>query len=326
MIGRREFITLLGGGVAAWPVTARAQQPSMPVIGFLNGQTAAGFVHLVAAFRKGLNDVGFVEGKNVQIEYRWADGQLDRLPSLANDFVRQQVSVIVATGGGHRAARAATTTIPIVISVGGDPVGDGLVTSLNRPGANLTGMTVFSDTVVAKRLQLLHEVTPDTDQFGVLHDPTMSAAQAELRELETATEAIKKRIRVVNVMPESNLEAAFVTLAEMRVGAVVIGSGAQFNNRRAQIVALAAKHALPAIYDTRESVAIGGLMSYGASVPEVYQQIGVYAGRILKGAKPADLPFLQPTKFNLIINLATAKALGLSIPSTLLIRADEVIE
>jgi ABC-type uncharacterized transport system substrate-binding protein len=324
-VKRRAFIAFVASA-AAWPLAARAQQPSMPVIGFLNGQTAAGFAHLVATFRKGLNDVGFVEGKNVQIEYRWADGQLDRLPSLANDFVRQQVSVIVATGGGHRAARAATTTIPIVISVGGDPVGDGLVTSLNRPGGNLTGMTVFSDTVVAKRLQLLHEVTPNTDQFGVLHDPTMSAAQAELRELETATQAIKKRIRVVNVMPDSDLEAAFLTLAEMRAGAVVIGSGAQFNNRRAQIVALAAKHALPAIYETRESVAIGGLISYGASVSEVYQQIGVYAGRILKGEKPADLPFLQPTKFNLIINLATAKALGLSIPSTLLIRADEVIE
>jgi putative ABC transport system substrate-binding protein len=323
---RRKFITLLGGATAAWPLSARSQQPAMPVIGFLNAQTAAGFVHLVAAFHKGLSEDGFVEGKNVRIEYRWAEGQLDRLPALANDLVRQQVAAIVATGGSHRAARAATTTIPIVISLGGDPVVDGLVASLNRPGGNLTGMTVFSDTLVAKRLQLLHEVAPNVDQLGLLHDTTMSAAQAELRELETATRTLQKRIRVVNVTPERDLEAAFTALVEAQAGAIVIGSGALLNNRRAQIVSLAARHSLPAIYETRESVAIGGLMSYGPSVPEVYRQIGIFAARILKGEKPSDLPFLQPTKFDLVINLTTAKALGLTIPPTLLIRADKVIE
>jgi ABC-type uncharacterized transport system substrate-binding protein len=324
---RREFILALGGA-AAWPVATRAQQARMQVLGFLGSATEADYYTTIAAFLAGLNQSGYGEKQNLVIDYRWANYQYDRLPALAAELVNRPVNAIFATGSvvSALAAKAATASIPIVFANGSDPVQYGLVASLNRSGENLTGMTVFSDTVVAKRLQLLHEVTPNTDQFGVLHDPTMSAAQAELRELETATQAIKKRIRVVNVMPDSDLEAAFLTLAEMRAGAVVIGSGAQFNNRRAQIVALAAKHALPAIYETRESVAIGGLISYGASVSEVYQQIGVYAGRILKGEKPADLPFLQPTKFNLIINLATAKALGLSIPSTLLIRADEVIE
>jgi putative ABC transport system substrate-binding protein len=326
VIARRKLLTLLGGAAAAWPLAAGAQQAVMPVIGFLNGQKAAGFSHLAAAFRQGLSETGFVEGKNLQIEYRWAEGQLDRLPALADDLVRRQVAVIVATGGGHSAAKAATTTIPIVISLGGDPVALGLVASLARPGGNLTGMTIFSDTLAAKRLQLLHELVPNADPFGLLNEPAMSGAQAQVRELETAARAIGKRVRVANVAAEGDLEGAFAALAEARVGAVLVGGGALINNRRAQIVALAARHAIPAIYENREAVALGGLVAYGPNVPDVYRQVGVYAGRILKGDKPADLPFLQPAKFDMAINLKTAKALGLTVPPTLLASADEVIE
>jgi putative ABC transport system substrate-binding protein len=322
---RRHFITLIGGA-AIWPLAVRAQ--GMPVVGFLNGQSAAAFVHLLAAFREGLKQTGFVEGENVRIEYRWAEGQTERLPALADDLVRGQVAVVVATGGAAMAAKAATSVIPTVITLSGDPVKLGFAASLNRPGGNVTGMTVFSSVLEAKRLELLHELVPAADPIGVLvnREFTTDVEGQQLREITAAARAIGKSIKAVNANSESELEAAFVALAEARVGAVSVTGGTFNLNKRVQIVALAARYALPAIYENRESVTAGGLMSYGTNVPDVYRQVGIYVGRILKGDKPAELPFVQPAKFDMAVNLKTARALSITVPSALLLRADEVIE
>ena len=323
---RREFIALLGGA-AAWPVAVRSQQPAMPVIGFLNGQTAIGVTQLVDAFRRGLAETGYVEGQNVAIEFRWAHGQSDRLPALAADLVRRRVAVLVGTGGAHLAAKEATTTIPIVCSIGSDPVKLGMIDSLNRPGGNISGVSVFSADLEAKRLELLHELLPKGPSVGVLIDPKFQlSADIQLQEVQAAARKLGQDIRIVQASTESELDTAIATLVEMRVSALLVTGGPFFLRRRDRLVELTAHRALPAVYESHEFTRAGGLMSYGTTVPDVYRQIGVYAGRVLKGEKPADLPFLQPTKFDIAVNLKTARTLGLEIPTTILLRADEVIE
>ena len=291
---RRQFITLLSGAAVVWPVAAHAQQ--LPVIGFVNGQSAGAFAHLLAAFHRGLNQTGFVESQNVVMEYRWADGQPGRLPALVGDLVHRPVAVIVATGGAHMAAKAATTTIPIVCSIAGDPVEDGYVVSLNRPGGNLTGASVFSIELEGKRLEVLSQLVAKNVLIGVLIDPTFSGASTQLREVQAAAHALGQQIRIMNATTESEIEAAFATLVAARAGAVSVTGNPFLNSKRAQVIALAARHAIPALYEIREAPLAGGLMSYGASVPEVYRQIGIYTGRILKGEKSADLPVVQPTR------------------------------
>ena len=325
---RREFITLLGGAAAAWPRAARTQQPPMPVVGFLNGQSPDNSAHFVEAFRQGLKQTGYVEGRNVAIEYRWAEGQVGRLPELAADLVRRQVAVIAATGGGPPpfVAKAATTTIPIVFNSAGDPVRLGLVTSLNRPGGNLTGISWFSAEIATKRLALLNELVPTARVVTLLvsrDDPEAGWQPADAQE---AARVLGRRLIVLSASTTSEIEAAFAGLVQQGAGALVLSSGAFFLNRRDQIIALAARHALPAIYPTREFAVAGGLMSYGNDVPDSYRRNGVYVGRILKGDRPGDLPIDQSTKFELVINLKTAKALGLTIPPSLLLRADQVVE
>ncbi len=324
---RRNFIALLGGAAAAWPLAARTQQPGMPVIGFLNGQTAVGFTHLVDAFRKGLGEIGYVEGQNVAIDFRWADGQGDRLPALAAELVKRRVAVLVGTGGAHLAAKEATTIIPVVCSMGGDPVKLGIVDSLNRPSGNITGVSVFTADLEAKRLELLHELIPKAPLIGVLIDPKFQlSVDVQLQEVRAAARKLGQEIRIVQASTESELDAAFATLVEMRVSALLVTGGPFFLNGRDRLLALTAHHALPAVYENHEFTRAGGLMSYGTTVTDVYRQIGVYTGRILKGEKPGDLPVLQPTKFDIAVNLKTARALGLEIPTTILLRADEVIE
>jgi putative ABC transport system substrate-binding protein len=298
----------------------------MPVIGFLNAQTAAGFTHLVAAFQHGLNETGFVEGQNVTIEYRWADRHADRLPALASDLVRRPVNVMVATGGAHSAAKAATTTIPIVATFGGDPVRLGFVASLNRPSGNITGMTVFSSDLEAKRLELLNEIIPRGAIAGCLLDPNFDGAVLQRQAVEMAGRKIGRELRIVEASTDADLEKAFVILAEAHVAGLIVSANPLFNSIRDHMLALTARFTLPTIYEVREFTVAGGLMSYGANVPDVYRQIGVYTGRILKGERPADLPVLQPAKFDMAINLRTAKALGLAMPMSILLRADEVIE
>jgi ABC-type uncharacterized transport system substrate-binding protein len=324
---RREFIALLGGA-AAWPLAARAQQPAMPVIGFLNAQTPSDYAHLVAAFHRGLNEGGFVEGRNVAIEYRWAERQTERLPALTADLIYRRVSVIVATGGATVAAIATTGSvpIPIVASFGGDPVKLGYAESFNRPGKNITGVGVFSIDLEAKRVELLHELVPSGLIAVLLDRRFISDSEGELKEAQAAAHALGRQIQVIHASSASEIDAAFATVVQIRAVAVAVGAGALFNARRNQLVALAARHKIPAMYENRESVLVGGLMSYGPSVPEVYRQIGGYTARILKGEKPADLPVLLPTKFDMAINLKTARALGLEVPPALLARADEVIE
>jgi putative ABC transport system substrate-binding protein len=324
---RREFITLVGGA-AAWPLVADAQQPTMPLVGFLRSTSLADATHLVTGFRQGLKEAGFVEGQNVAVEYRWAEGQYDRLPALAADLARRQVSVIVSGGGPPAvlAAKAATTTIPIVFSLGADPVGLGIVASLNRPGANITGVYQFATGLEAKRLGLLHEMVPKATTIAVLVNPNFSDAENQLRDVQEAADRLGVQLVVVRANAESEFDAAFSTLIKQRAGALLVGASPFFNGRREQLVVLAARNAVPAIFEWRDFAAAGGLMSYGTSLADAYRQAGVYAGRILKGAKPADLPVQQPTKFELVINLKTAKTLGLEIPPTLLARADEVIE
>ena len=324
---RRELIILLGGTAVAWPLTARAQQPAMPVIGILRSSSAATSMPLVAAFREGLASAGFVEGKDVAIELRFADDDFGRLPALATDLVRRGVAVIVGNNFAVPAIRAATTTIPVVFVGGDDPVRTGFVTSLNKPGANVTGVTSLGYALTAKRLQLLHELAPKSAAIAVLLDPNAAEFAPEEREATDAARALGRDTLVVKAGTAPDLEAAFATIARARPGALLVGSGAFLgSSQRQQLVAFAARQALIAIYQLRETVVAGGLMSYGASQPDVWRQAGVYTARILKGEKPADLPVMQPTKFELVINLKTAKTLGLAIPSGVLSISDEIIE
>jgi putative ABC transport system substrate-binding protein len=323
---RREFITF-AGGAAAWPVVAAAQQAAMPVIGFLRSTPSAPFAHLLTAFHQGLNEAGFVEGQNVAIEYRHADNQRDRLPALAADLVRRRLAVIVCNGDAVGAAKAATATIPIVFTTGEDPVRQGLVTSLGRPGGNLTGVTFFGGGVLGtKRVELLRDLVPNAAVIAVLIDPHYGGSEADLRDAEAAGRALGRQVMVVGAADEREFEAAFAKFAQTGAGALLVSGGAFFSSQRQAIVALAARHALPAIYTSRDYVAAGGLISYAASVTAAYRQAGIYAGRILKGAKPSELPVLQPTTFELVINLKTAKALGLTVPMIMQMTADEVIE
>jgi putative tryptophan/tyrosine transport system substrate-binding protein len=324
---RREFITLLGGAAAALPFGVRAQQP-MPVVGFVNASSPGPLRQQIAAFREGLKDSDYVEGQNVAVEYRWAEGRYDRLPALVADLVRQQVSVIVSGGGAPAvlAAKAATTTIPIVFSLGADPVGLGVVVSLNRPGGNITGVYQFTSGLEAKRLGLLHEMIPKATPIAVLVNPNFADAENQLRDVEEAAARLEVQLVIVRANAESDFDAAFSTLVRQRAGALLVCSSPFFNGRREQLVVLAARHAVPAIFEWRDFAAAGGLMSYGTSLADAYRQVGVYAGQILRGAKPVDLPVVQSTKFELVINLSTAKALGLEVPPTLAARADEVIE
>ena len=325
---RREFILAVGGAAAAGSSAARAQQPAMPLIGYLSSRSPDDTRHLLAAFLRGLNEAGYVEGQNVTIEYRWALGQYDRLPAQAAELVRRPVAVITTTGGepAALAAKAATSTIPIVFLIGGDPVALGLAASYNRPGGNATGMNILAPSLEAKRLGLLHELVPQAATIGVLLNPKFQPADSQLRDLQRAAPTIGLQIQVLRAGTDSELDAAFETIAQQRIAALVVTSDPFFDTRRDKLVALAASHAVPTIYQFREYAAAGGLMSYGNDSIDAYRQAGVYTGRILKGANPADLPVVQPTKFEFVINLKTAKALGLTLPSGLLSIVDEVIE
>jgi putative ABC transport system substrate-binding protein len=324
---RREFITLLGGA-AAWPSLVRGQQPAMPVIGVISAGSRDTYAELLAAFRRGLKETGHVEDQTVAIDSRWADGQIDRLPPLAADLVQRRVAVIVSTGGSSsRAAKAASSTIPLVFLSQDDPVKRGFVTSFNRPGGNATGMALLTGPLVAKRLEIVLQLAPAGAPVGYLMNPqAVSEAGDYLREVQAAAQAIGQRLIVVNASRQHDMTAAFAELVDQRAGALIVSTDPYLFGQRNHIIALAARHSLPAIYDRREFAAAGGLITYGTHLADAYRQIGVYAGRILKGEKPADLPVVQPTKFELVINLGIAKALRLQVPDKLLALADEVIE
>jgi putative tryptophan/tyrosine transport system substrate-binding protein len=322
---RREFITLIGSA-ATWPLAARAQQPAMPVIGFLNGTSLEGYGLFLSAFRQGLSEAGYVEGQNVTIEYRWAEGQYDRLPALAADLVRRRVTVIAATSTpANRIAKAATTTIPIVFTTSSNPVELGLVDSLSRPGGNVTGVATLNVELGSKRLELLHELVPTATVIVALVNPTNPNVETLSRDLQAAARTMGQETVVVNARTEGDIDAVFARLAQQGAGALLVDTDAFFFSRRDQLIALAKQYAVPAIFDRRQFTAAGGLMSYGGSVTDAYRLAGIYTGRILKGEKPAELPVQQSTKVELVINLKTAKSLGITVPQTLA-RADEVIE
>jgi len=325
-VKRREFITLLGGTAAAWPLAARAQQPAMPVIGFLDGQSFD--LHLMTAFQQALKDAGYIEGRNVAIYFRSADGQTDRLVTLAGDIIGRRVAVIITTGGGAAAlaAYAATTTVPIVFVNGVDPVSSGLVMSLNRPGGNATGVYIFQQVLEGKRLGLLRELVPSAASIAVLLNPTNANFQTQLRGVQDAARDLGQQVSILSANTEREIDVAFASVAQSGARALLVGSDPFFSSEREQVVALAARHAIPAIYEGREFATAGGLASYGASLADAYRQAALYAGRILKGEKPADLPIVQPTKFEFVINLKTAKTLGLDVSPGLVASADEIVE
>jgi ABC-type uncharacterized transport system substrate-binding protein len=326
-VNRREFITLLGGATASWPLAARAQQPTMPMIGFLSGVSPGPFAQRLAAFRQGLSESGTTEGRDAAIEYRWAEGQYGRLPALATELVGRRIAVIVAyTNQAALAAKAATTTIPIVFLIGADPIKLGLVASLARPGENITGVSWFGADLVPKQLSLLHELVPNAAVIALLVDLNVLNAASYVSEVQAAARTLRLQLVVLNARTPGDIDVAFASLVRERAGALVVGAGAFLISRRDQIIALAARHAIPAIYGFREYAVDGGLISYGNDIPDAFRRAGVYTGRILKGDKPADLPVEQATKFELIINLKTAKALGLAVPSSMQLLADEVIE
>ena len=325
---RREFITLLGGSAAAWPLAAGAQHPAMPVVGFLHSGSPGPFTPHMAAFRRGLGEAGYVEGRNAHIAFRWAEGRNDRLPRLAAELVDQRVAMIVAAGGGPSAlaAKAATATIPIVFTFGGDPVKASLVASFNRPGGNVTGVSWFNTELGPKRLGLLVELFPNAGIIALLVNPNNVELGSQPGDVVQAARKLNRQLYVFNASTDKEIDTAFATLVQRRAVALVVGADPFFNSRREQLVALAARHALPAIYPTREFAVAGGLMSYGNSVTDAYRKAGVYAGRVLKGERPADLPVDQATKFELVINLTTAKAFGITVPNSMQLLADEVIE
>jgi ABC-type uncharacterized transport system substrate-binding protein len=325
---RRDFIVLISGVAAFRPLAARAQQATMPVVGFLNSTSAASWRHLVESFRRGLGETGFIEGQNVAIEFRWAEGQYDRLPALADDLVRRRVAVIVATGGdaSGRAAKAATATIPIVFTSGADPVREGLVASFNRPGGNATGVNLLLTAIEGKRLELLREMVPTAALIAVLLNPANAAVGGQVNDVQAAARSAGQQLHILRASNDGEIDAAFAAAAELRVGALLVASDPFFNSRRERLAELASRYAIPAIYELREYVAAGGLMSDGINLAEAYRLVGVYTGRILKGDKPAELPVQQLAKFEFIINLKAAKALGIEVPPGLLARADEVIE
>jgi ABC-type uncharacterized transport system substrate-binding protein len=327
-VRRRDFIALLGGAVAARPLIARAQQSPMPVIGFLTTRSPADTTHLVAAFRKGLGEVGFVEGQNVAIEYRFALGQFDRMPALAAELVRRRVSVLAATGGepSAYAAKAATATIPIVFTIGGDPVQENLATSLSRPGGNITGITLLTNLLEPKRLDVLHHMVPAVSTIGFLLNPSFPPAASQLADMQQAARASALQVQVLRANTDREIDAAFAAMGPRHVAAIAVAASPFFDTRREKLVGLAARYAIPTLYQFREYAMAGGLASYGIDVVDAYRQAGVYTGRVLNGAKPADLPVLRADKFEFVINLKTARALGLALSPSVLALADEVIE